>query len=62
MCSSPRRPAPAPPPPPPEAAPVQFGEKEKTATTKTSQKVGTRRLQIPLTPEGGTTGLGIPNP
>lgn len=62
MCNARKSPPPAPPPPPPEAAPIQFGEKDKNTGTKNTQKVGTRRLQIPLTSEGGTTGLGIPNP
>ena len=62
MCSGGAAAPPPPPPPAPEpAAPVMVGAKDsEILTNKSYQKMGKRKLQIPLTPVGGSTGLGIP--
>ena len=59
---SPSSSPPPPPPPPPEAAPVQFGADTTDLVNKVSKHIGKKKLQIPLTPAGGATGLGIPSP
>lgn len=63
MCGgSPKAPPPPPPPAPDAAAPVMIGAKDASNLTgNTAQKVGKKKLQIPLTQAGGSTGLGIPS-
>ena len=64
MGGSPSAPPPPPPPAPEAAAPVMFGAKENdpNLTGKSTQRLGKKKLQIPLTQAGGSTGLGIPSP
>lgn len=63
MCGGGASAPPPPPPPAPEpAAPVMVGAKDsETLTGKSAQKMGKKKLQIPLTQVGGSTGLGIPS-
>lgn len=57
--SKPDIPAPLPPPPPPPEVPkVEMGTSEDKSNKTNSKKLGTARLQIPLT-SNTKSGLGI---